>query len=478
MNDIYSDQYQNEYENIELVSQLNENEKVKNENVNNLEELLRKSIRLNSSKCLRLIDEKVESLSIDKNQSIENLILSCNQIGISNRFNWTQLPKNLRSLELSGNFLSSINGIEKDNYQLESLALSFNQINQISDIFSNTKSANLCLIDLSYNMLSDLTQTIKSLKNLIKLRILYLHGKSNFVVLDDIRITAEERFRSRTYSICDRQEKDYALFQISFRTIENLPMPPTNQNEWPLQIHRYKMRLDWFEEKKQYLDIPFDKISNYKRFNQTHIQSSYADYNTNIQFSPNSLNLTINTIISFRDFLFHGTTCRFIHQMTEYWPPDQINQGNYQKTKPTSSKDKKSENPVKKKKIEDLSKLVRLKDPIETVLSEFNVQLRPFLDGDYQVNIEYKSPIEQQIDSINQTKSIKEKDVDKNDSNKDKKQHRSPSKSNQDKTNDQLKDKKQLNENQSEYDKNNLVQPIQSSILFQLHRFIAQQQII
>ncbi|CAF4236283.1 unnamed protein product, partial [Rotaria sordida] len=29
-------------------------------------------------------------------------------------------------------------------------------------------------------MLSDLTQTIKSLKNLIKLRILYLHGKSNF----------------------------------------------------------------------------------------------------------------------------------------------------------------------------------------------------------------------------------------------------------------------------------------------------------
>ncbi|CAF1552314.1 unnamed protein product [Rotaria sordida] len=116
MNDIYSDQYQNEYENIELVSQLNENEKVKNENVNNLEKLLRKSIRLNSSKCLRLIDEKVESLSIDKNQSIENLILSCNQIGISNRFNWTQLPKNLRSLELSGNFLSSINGIEKDNY--------------------------------------------------------------------------------------------------------------------------------------------------------------------------------------------------------------------------------------------------------------------------------------------------------------------------------------------------------------------------
>ena len=36
--------------------------------------------------------------------------------------------------------------------------------------------SNLCLIDLSYNILNDLQKTIQSLKNLNKLRILFLHG--------------------------------------------------------------------------------------------------------------------------------------------------------------------------------------------------------------------------------------------------------------------------------------------------------------
>ena len=35
---------------------------------------------------------------------------------------------------------------------------------------------NLCLIDLSYNILNDLCKTVQSLKNLTKLRILFLHG--------------------------------------------------------------------------------------------------------------------------------------------------------------------------------------------------------------------------------------------------------------------------------------------------------------
>ncbi|CAF4010245.1 unnamed protein product, partial [Rotaria sp. Silwood1] len=106
--------YLDEYENVELVRQLDDNDKFKTDNINNLEELLKKSRRLNNSKTIRLIDEKLENLSNQKIQSIENLILSCNQIRISNQFNWTHLPKKLRSLDLSGNFLSSINGIEKE----------------------------------------------------------------------------------------------------------------------------------------------------------------------------------------------------------------------------------------------------------------------------------------------------------------------------------------------------------------------------
>jgi hypothetical protein len=75
------------------------------------------------------------------------------------------------------------------------------------------------------------------------------------------------------------------------------------------------MRLDWFEGEKQDIDIPFDKMANFNRFNKTTLESSHSDYKPQIDFSPNSLDFSINDIIPFRDFLFHGTNCRFIHQL-------------------------------------------------------------------------------------------------------------------------------------------------------------------
>jgi len=97
-------------------------------------------------------------------------------------------------------------------------------------------------------------------------------------------------------------------------------------------------------------------MSNFNRFNQTFIESSHSDYKQNIDFSPNYFDFSINTLIPFRDFLFHGTTCKFIHELvkknfsfnnfnsiylkTEYWPPGEINQGKDQKKKGHSNEDK------------------------------------------------------------------------------------------------------------------------------------------
>ncbi len=64
--------------------------------MNNLEELLRKSHQLNSSKSIRLIDQQIENLSTKKHQSIEKLILSCNKLGKTNRINWSHLPNHLQ----------------------------------------------------------------------------------------------------------------------------------------------------------------------------------------------------------------------------------------------------------------------------------------------------------------------------------------------------------------------------------------------
>ena len=75
------------------------------------------------------------------------------------------------------------------------------------------------------------------------------------------------------------------------------------------------MRLTWFDGENKDYDIPFDKMANFNRFNSTTIESSYSDYKTPMDFSPNSLDLSINQLIPFRDFLFHGTNCQFIHQL-------------------------------------------------------------------------------------------------------------------------------------------------------------------
>lgn len=81
---------------VQSVRQLDENEKNKSENVNHLEELLRKSNQLNSSKCVRLIDQQIEQISTKKTQSIEKLILSCNKLGKTNSIDWTNLPNDLQ----------------------------------------------------------------------------------------------------------------------------------------------------------------------------------------------------------------------------------------------------------------------------------------------------------------------------------------------------------------------------------------------
>jgi hypothetical protein len=75
------------------------------------------------------------------------------------------------------------------------------------------------------------------------------------------------------------------------------------------------MRLDWFQGDKQYIDIHLDKYSNFNSFNKINIESSNSDYKTIMDFNPNHLDFTIDQLQQLRDFIFHGTTCYFIHQM-------------------------------------------------------------------------------------------------------------------------------------------------------------------
>ena len=75
------------------------------------------------------------------------------------------------------------------------------------------------------------------------------------------------------------------------------------------------MRLDWFDGEKEEIDIPFDKMADFHRFNPSMIESSSCEYKSTMEFSPSFTDFSINQLIPFRDFLFHGTTCSFIHQL-------------------------------------------------------------------------------------------------------------------------------------------------------------------
>ena len=64
-------------------------------------------------------------------------------------------------------------------------------------------------------------------------------------VLDDITITAEERFRARHFSKSNEHPKDFAKFKISFGTIHNVP--PTIPSEVFLFIHSDKITFEYLE---------------------------------------------------------------------------------------------------------------------------------------------------------------------------------------------------------------------------------------
>jgi len=71
---------------------------LKNENENNLEELLRKSRQLISSKSIRLIDQGIVNLPTKRTDPIETLILSCNLLDKTKQIDWNKLPKDLQVL--------------------------------------------------------------------------------------------------------------------------------------------------------------------------------------------------------------------------------------------------------------------------------------------------------------------------------------------------------------------------------------------
>ena len=169
-------------------------------------------------KSLRIVNKNITTVDdyISKFENLEELILSANKI---TKLNTKILPQSLRILELCGNKIGDhIDSLCISPPPLQHIGLSHNSINTISNFIKPTTVCweLLLSLDLSFNNLENVFQTVDFLKQLPKLRNLHLIGNPlhlfigyrGYIIdsiktlsfLDEVTISAHERHLSKGMS--------------------------------------------------------------------------------------------------------------------------------------------------------------------------------------------------------------------------------------------------------------------------------------
>ena len=98
-NDRFADQVESiDRDALELVRRLDRYGKTKDENVNEVEQLLIQSRQLNSARSIRLIDQGIEKIPSTDQQRKTHWNLSCNRLGRDHAIDWNALPIDLQVL--------------------------------------------------------------------------------------------------------------------------------------------------------------------------------------------------------------------------------------------------------------------------------------------------------------------------------------------------------------------------------------------
>lgn len=217
---------------------------------------------------LRLTDKGITEVddSLLKFTNMEYLTLSANYIKNVNSRN---LPRKLLSLELNSNMVSELFSLCVDPPALVHLGLGNNCLTYVDDYLSGDHWPTLLSLDLSYNNLTDLPETLRKLKTLPNLRNIIMMGNPlmltpgyrGFVVdnlkkidlLDDVRIEADERHRYHQMSKLTEQELCQCKVTFEVGTIKNAPKPielehPDEQPEFPIISRNYYIEFHYIDE--------------------------------------------------------------------------------------------------------------------------------------------------------------------------------------------------------------------------------------
>ena len=218
---------------------------------------------------LRLTDKGISEVDekLLKFSNLEYVTLSANYIKNVNSRN---LPRKLLSLELNSNQVSELFSLCVDPPPLVHLGLGSNCLAYVVDYLSGDHWPALLSLDLSYNNLTDLPETLRKLKTLPNLRNLILMGNPlmltpgyrGFVIdnlkaidlLDDCRIEADERHRFNQMSKLTEHELSQCLISFQVGHIKNPPVPlelqnPDEQPEYPIISRHYYVEFQYIEEK-------------------------------------------------------------------------------------------------------------------------------------------------------------------------------------------------------------------------------------
>lgn len=218
-------------------------------------------------KSLRIVDKKVTEIDggLLQLKNLKKLTLSANFI---KHIDSKRLPKGLEELELAANQISDISPLCLCPPPLIHLGLSYNLISSIMGHMKATSWPHLLSLDLSFNNLADLYDTINVLKTLPKLKNLVLQGNPlalvpgyrgytidsirQLTILDDIRISADEKHFFKGLSKLKDVPVDEAQVMISIRNIKGVKMPeeiedPEINSDYPKTEHKYHVEFQFLK---------------------------------------------------------------------------------------------------------------------------------------------------------------------------------------------------------------------------------------
>ncbi|XP_071093014.1 leucine-rich repeat-containing protein 43-like [Haliotis cracherodii] len=243
--------------------------------------LIDDSFVLNYFKTLRIVDKNVTEVDEDllKFKNLEELTLSANHI---KNIGSKNLPESLKVLELCANEISDISALCINPPLLTHLGLGHNNIAFIGDYITGDYWPCLLSLDLSHNDLSDLLDVVRKLGTLPKLRNLILQGNPlslipgyrgytidslrKLSILDDIRISADEKHHFKGLARRREYVLDEAKVTIEVSQMTGLPVPeelknPEEQPEFPIIERKYYVEFMFLEDsgaKAEVLHVPDD----------------------------------------------------------------------------------------------------------------------------------------------------------------------------------------------------------------------------